>query len=561
MNLEALLARLSGARHSGSGWSACCPAHEDRKPSLSVCERDGKVLLHCHAGCSTEAVLAALDIEPRELFLDSGEGERRIVAEYDYTDESGNLLYQVVRFEPKDFRQRRPDGKGGWLWNLNSTRRLLYRLPEVLFQESIIVCEGEKDCETARKLGLVATTGGAAGKWRDEYSRALHSKRVCVIADADEPGRKHARQVAESLHLRASSVKVLELCGAKDLTEWVERGGTKEVLSELINNAPEWIAPQLLAKEPRAITLVTADEFLKRSSQDEKPWLAKGLLPASSQTIWQGRPKVGKSHSLLQLAFDLACGLPVFGHFAVRRPIRCAFLELEEPEAVTKARYASMLRAHDGEGPDAHSLRFFTREDLHRLGLLSRELLGTFLKDFISGLRDAGSELVVLVALRRFLGAGENLKDPEVAERVNDALDTILTETGAAIVLANHNRKQEADTVEARGFGSTFISARADGTFDLERAQGRLRRVRCEARFDAPEEFFLHLEAVGDGQTIYWSEAPTDAKQAKREDLLCRVAAGESVCQAAAALEIPYATAKRWARDGDEATQDGSQAH
>jgi putative DNA primase/helicase len=561
MNVEALLARLSGVQRSGSGWQALCPAHADKNPSLSIHVRDGGILLHCHAGCSQAAVLASLGIEAHELFVDASGSERRIVAEYPYTDESGNLLFQVVRFDPKDFRQRRPDGNGGWIWNLKGTRHVLYRLPDVLMSKSVLVCEGEKDCETARELGFVATCNpGGAGKWREEYSETLHGRQVVIIADADEPGRKHARQVAESLHLRAGSVKVLELPGAKDLSEWVERGGTKEVLSELISNTPEWSVPQQFCKA-RAISLVTADEFLKRSSPDEKPWLAKGLLPASSQTIWQGRPKVGKSHSLLQVAFDLACGLPVFGHFEVQRPMRCAYFELEESEAVTKGRYAAMLRAHDGEGPDSQSLRFFTREDLHRFGVLPRELMGTRLKDLISAIRDAGSEFVVLIALRRFLGAGDNLKDPEVAERVNDALDAILSETGAANVLANHNRKQGANTVEAQGFGSTFISARADGTFDLDRAQDRLRRVRCEARFDAPEQFFLQLEPVGDGEVIRWSEAPKDANYAQREELRCRVAAGETVHRAATEMEIPYSTAKRWARAGEEATKDGSQAH
>jgi putative DNA primase/helicase len=562
MKMEALLNRLSGTRRSGDGWIALCPAHADKNPSLSVDVRDGTILVHCHAGCSQEAVLAALRVNAHELFLNAGERKIPIIAEYPYLDEKGELLFEVVRLEPKSFRQRRLDGQGKWKWNVNGTRRVLYRLPEVLTAESVLVCEGEKDCETARKLGLVATcNSGGAGKWKEEYSETLCGKCVCIIADADEVGRKHAQQVAESLYLRAKSVKILELSAAKDLSEWVENGGTKEVLSDLMSNTPEWREPKQQNIGFCGLALVMADEFLKRPSQDEKPWLAKGLLPCSSQTIWQGRPKVGKSHSLLQLAFDLACGLPVFGHFHVERPVRCAYLELEEPEAVTKARYAAMLRAHDGEGPDSNDLRFFTREDLHRLGLLPRELLSTRLKDFVAALRDAGSELVVLIALRRFLGSGENLKDSEVAERVNDALDTILSETGAAIVLANHNRKQGADTVEAQGFGSTFISARADGTFDLERAQDSLRRVRCEARFNAPEQFFLHLETVGDGEVIHWSEAPIDPKRNKREDLLRRIAAGETVRRAAAALEISYSTAKRWAHGAEEVNTDGSQAH
>src|SRR3989442_781567 len=227
MTVEMFLQQLSGVRRNGKEWIARCPAHDDRTPSLSVAERDGKILFHCHAGCSQEAVLAATGIEKRELFLETS--ERRIVAEYDYRDERRELISQVLRFEPKSFRQRRPDGNGGWTWNLDGTRRVLYRLPEVLAAKSVLIVEGEKDCETASKLGLAATTnaGGAEAKWRDEYSEALHGKRVAIIADADEPGRKHAQQVAASLAGKVASLKMLELPGAKDLTESVQKGGTR----------------------------------------------------------------------------------------------------------------------------------------------------------------------------------------------------------------------------------------------------------------------------------------------------------------------------------------------
>src|SRR5712692_2441666 len=199
MSAEALLERFQGVRRAGDGWSALCPAHEDRNPSLSIYVREGKILLRCHAGCTTEDVCAALGIEMRELFADSGPASR-IVATYDYRDEYGALLFQVVRYEPKDFRQRRPDGKGGWAWNLDGIRRVLYCLPEVMAASDVLVVEGEQDVETARGLGLAATCNpGGAGKWRDEYSEALRGKCVAILADADHPGRKHARQVAASL--------------------------------------------------------------------------------------------------------------------------------------------------------------------------------------------------------------------------------------------------------------------------------------------------------------------------------------------------------------------------
>lgn len=193
MTFESLLSKLHKVRREGVEWKALCPAHSDKNPSLSIRQADGKTLIHCHAGCSTDAILAALGMEPRDLFED-GNQAKRIVAEYEYRNENGELLFQVVRYEPKDFRQRRPDGSGGWIWNLRDTRRVLYRLAEVIGARSVLVCEGEKDCETARSIGLVATCNPhGAGKWRTEYADALKGKRVCIIADADGPGENTRR--------------------------------------------------------------------------------------------------------------------------------------------------------------------------------------------------------------------------------------------------------------------------------------------------------------------------------------------------------------------------------
>ncbi len=241
MTLRELVSRFPKARKVRDGFMVSCPAHADKNPSLHLSEKDGKLLVHCYAGCSTEAVLAALGIEARDLFLDASACERRVVAEYPYSDESGRLLFQVVRFEPKDFRQRRPDGKGGWAWNLNGVRRVLYRLPEVVKAKAVIICEGEKDVATARAFGLIATCNPqGAEKWRTEYADALRDKRIAIIADADEPGRKHATHVAASLFGKVETLKVLELPGAKDLAEWKEHGGTRQALVDLINAASEW---------------------------------------------------------------------------------------------------------------------------------------------------------------------------------------------------------------------------------------------------------------------------------------------------------------------------------
>jgi len=205
-------------------WESRCPVHDDAHASLSIhAGEGGKAVLHCHAGCETKAICEALGLQLSELFpsskLKRSNGALgRIVAEYDYCDEQETLLYQSIRYDPKDFRQRRPNGKGGWLWNLPKTvRRVLYRLPELIAAdpaEWVFVVEGEKDVDRLRSEGLVATCNvGGAGKWLDCYNESLQGKRVCIIADKDEPGRKHAQQVAKSLHSVALEVKVVECPG------------------------------------------------------------------------------------------------------------------------------------------------------------------------------------------------------------------------------------------------------------------------------------------------------------------------------------------------------------
>src|SRR5215208_507945 len=132
-----------------------------------------------------------------------------IEATYDYLGTDEELLYQVIRFAPKTFRQRRPDGKGGWSWSLNGVQRVPYRLPELLAadkQAPVYVAEGEEDVDRLRALGLMSTTNSeGAGKWRDELSEYLRDRNVVILPDNDEPGHRHAQQAAQSLIGKALS--------------------------------------------------------------------------------------------------------------------------------------------------------------------------------------------------------------------------------------------------------------------------------------------------------------------------------------------------------------------
>lgn len=180
-----------------------------------------------------------------------------VVATYDYKNSAGRLVFQVLRYRPKDFRQRRPDGAGGWIWNLDGVQRVLYRLPELLAADPAtiaFVVEGEKDADRLHSLGLLATTNAqGAGKWRPAYAEALRGRPVVILPDNDAPGEAHAQDVARSLFGVAASVKAVNLPGlpAKgDVSDWLQDGHTVAELQDLCKAAPEWTRPPQSPPEP-----------------------------------------------------------------------------------------------------------------------------------------------------------------------------------------------------------------------------------------------------------------------------------------------------------------------
>jgi hypothetical protein len=171
--------------------------------------------------------------------------KRNLVATYEYRGPEGHPVARKLRFEPgrngvsKEFSWQRCE-KGKWVDGLGSVEPSLYRLPEIKNEPFVILVEGEKDADCGAALGLPTTTSGGCNSWRPSHADILTGKKVVVLADADEPGRKHARRIADSLRGKVESLKVFELPGAKDLALWVEGGGSKDALLELIQPQPEW---------------------------------------------------------------------------------------------------------------------------------------------------------------------------------------------------------------------------------------------------------------------------------------------------------------------------------
>ncbi len=274
MTLTELLQLFPDAKRQSDGtYKALCPAHDDHKPSLTIfpSNDEGWMNVHCFAGCAREDVLARRGLSLSDLGPDRpertkpksdlGDGYEKgfadsdVVSAYDYTDESGAILYQNCRLKikvpgTKPFRQRRPDGKGGWVLGRGGIHTVPYHLPQLAeARESgalVLLVEGEKDVGTAESLGFMASTTGGATSWQRHHAEHFSGLQVISLPDNDKPGRSYAQKALGDICQFAKSTKMIDLPALPekgDLTDWVGTGGTTEALRGLIEVAPEWKPP------------------------------------------------------------------------------------------------------------------------------------------------------------------------------------------------------------------------------------------------------------------------------------------------------------------------------
>lgn len=357
LNIELFYsAELPSLKPNGNGQAmALCPFHDDHRRSFSVNLNTG--LYYCHGcgergdiftfyqkrhGCSFKDALA-------ELARQAGIEQKRIVAVYDYTDAEGNLLFQTVRYEPKDFKQRRPDGRGGWIYNLSGVKLVPYNLPEVMESSYCILVEGEKDVETLKSFGFIASCNPmGAGKWRSDFNEYFRAKRVYIIPDNDKPGRDHALQVAKNLKGIAEAVKIVELSGLKDISDWfharlAEGKNHEEIkleLKALLKNAPEWTSEE--NKEPDLLSsLLKWNDILNLNVKVE--YLLDKLIPKGSITMLFGRGGIGKTSLCLQIGRSVAEGIPFAGLQTIKTPVY--YIDFENPLSVLKQRVEGLGKA------------------------------------------------------------------------------------------------------------------------------------------------------------------------------------------------------------------------
>ena len=370
----------------------------------------------------------------------------RLVKTYDYVTESGELLFQCCRYEPKDFKQRQPDGRVGWLWNLQGTRRVLYRLPELLRDLKrglpVIVTEGEKDADEIAKLGLplaVTCNPLGAGKWRDEYSQTLRGASVFVIADKDEAGRKHAQEAAALLHGKTKSVAILELPDrngqkVKDASDWLAAGGTAGELTELLNTAQEWTPQTRTLAVDLAAALHSICTFLQRYVVFQ--------MPEQSQAI-----ALWIAHSWVVDAFDYTPYLHV-----TNPEKQCAKTRLLDClELVTPKSWRAVL-------PSEAVL--FRKIEKDRPTLLLDELDGVFSvtkddrKEALRSLLNAGFEAKATIPRCVGQGANQEAKDfavfcPKALAGIGKLPDTV-RDRAVQIQLVRRSRDEKVERFRKR---------------------------------------------------------------------------------------------------------------
>jgi AAA domain/Homeodomain-like domain len=527
---------------AGSGYTTCPQCSALRKPANQkkqvlhvTVDRDGVQWF-----CNHCQWFGGELFEPRA-------GQMNLVASYDYRSENGELLFQTLRFFPKDFRQRRPNGKGEWIWNLQGTRRVLYRLPELLAAKNadpkrpVFVVEGEKDADALQRGGATATCNPmGAGKWRDEYAEFLRGfEVVAVIADKDEPGRAHAQQVAASVAAVVKQVKVIEFPGerVKDASDFIAAGGALQEIYDIAAATPDFADADNCASEGRLKPLTLSELFDLEIKAREM--MLDPILPEKGLVMVYAYRGIGKTHVALGIAYAVASG-GTFLRWKAPKPRRVLLIDGEMPAAALRDRLAGIVASAQQEAA-LDAMRVIAGDLIEEggIGNLADPAVQAELDKYLDGV-----DLLIL----------DNLSSLTAVIRDNDqeSWTTIqqwllrLRRRGISVLLVHHAGKagEQRGTSRREDVLDTSISLRRPS--DYVASEGARFEVHIEKgrglTGDAAKPFEAKLTADPHGKPIWTIHEIADVQKARVEAL---VADGLSVREIAEETDIPKSTVHR----------------
>jgi hypothetical protein len=510
MTLQEILSRLQNVKKNGNGCTALCPSHYDQQQSLSVKESDGKVLLKCFAGCDAQAIVSALGIDLKDLFAKPKQAtnnfqQKKIVAVYDYADEHGEILYQNVRYEPKDFRQRKPNDKGGFDYSLNGARRVPYRLPELVEAvgrgADVWLCEGEKDADNLRTLGLAATS---FKNWKSEFNAYLKTAHVCLIQDHDKAGLKQANDACKLLSGNVASLKTLDFYTGeplpekhgKDFSNWCENekqnGLSLDEIAEKLciftDNADAWrpiSASDADRREAESISdfeeTENADAVkvgftfgeLQKIELPERVEIVRGLGRGENGLL-NAVSHTGKSTLIRNLVLNLVLGKPFEPLTAGGLRYRVAVIDSED----TLTFLRSDLNKMQADFVEAE--KKLIEENLFLICELSfgdEDLKLNKPEHFrrvIAAINDFGADFVFIDTVTSAFAIRNENDNSEVIENVMHPLKRFAKLTNTGVLTAHHIGKAKLENGETkegihRGRGASAFADKSRTIFNLDK--------------------------------------------------------------------------------------------
>lgn len=531
-------------RKSGVGYMARCPFHDDKTASLSVNIEKG--VWKCHAGCGQGGLI---EFERKFSSCDSDQTAVARIAEivgapqlgfghapeavYPYTDAFGKVLFQVVRYPGKRFTQRKPDGKGGWIYKTQDLKVVLYNLPAVVTSKQICVVEGEKDADNLTKaLGEIAgvavtTSPRGAGKWQDEFAVYFAGKQAAIFPDNDEPGQKHANAIANSLYRHTRQIKIVNLPDLPekgDVSDFLKTHSGADVV-EAIKKATWWAPPVT-----ETSLFMSVPQF-EEHAPDHIEWLVEGVIERGSNGLFIARPKVGKSWAVADLALALASGQKWLGFYIPKR-VRVALVSREDNGRLTQWRERK-LRAHRNlSAQDLDGWFYINAKGMRPRFMLDNE---DEVKVLITDLKRYQTEFLILDVMRVLHEAEEN--DPTEMQKIVSVLNRIQDETGCSICTVHHEKKGHTEdlTLTERARGASSIGGYAEficGISLVDRATWT-RDFEYDLKADVPSDKFYWriLDTAENNISLERAEwSPPERKSRKK-----REAVGDNTEQ-----EIPF---------------------
>lgn len=527
----------------GDGFSCCCPAHNDSRPSLSVSNAsDGKILLKCYAGCGVEEICAALDLGVADLFPGPKEAPQRVWQdEYIFTNEDGVPLYKKVRVCPKKFFILSCDGKGHWERGFKSGKRVLYRLPEVIATREkghlIFLVEGEKDADRLCAEGMTATTPieGAGSNLRAEYAEQLKGADVVLLFDEDKAGYQRRDQWLKLLYGIALKVRVVKLPGIEyqekggdDVSDWLRKGHAVDELLKLVEKTAAFSFPE--SKKERLVAL-DLQEFLNKEIPERKMILSP-IIPEQGLVMLYSKRGVGKTFLSLAIGYAVAAGIPLL-RWQSMKSVPVLYVDGEMPASLMQERIAKLIEGAEVKLSDPSYFRLVT-PDMQEEGI----------PDIST---PEGQQLIESVIGDAKLVIFDNLSTlaPSVQENESDAWAPIqcwglqLRKRGISVLFVHHAGKsgKQRGTSRREDILDTVVLLRyAEGYSPAEGAAFEVHIEKARGFFGDDAEPFLARLEVNDNGVLSWSE--TTFQEDFYDEVVKGTRSGKSLRILAKELEI-----------------------